>query len=97
MYESVKRCESCHKEFIVQKNTLPELKRSMIGIKYCPECRKKRVQEQKRASYIRKDQPSEPSPFGSRAEWDAGFKKFWAKRGMAEPHESFNPPYTETH
>lgn len=97
MYESVKRCESCKKDFIVKKNTLPELRRSMIRLKYCPDCRKAKAQEQKRASYIRKDQPAEPSPFGSRAEWDAGFKKFWAKRGMEEPHEPFNPPYTETH
>lgn len=97
MYEATKRCESCKKEFIVQKNTLPELKRSMIRLKYCPACRKIKVQEQKRISHTRIDQPGEQSQFGSRAEWDAGFKKFWAKRGMEEPSGTFNPPYIETH
>lgn len=95
MITVTKYCELCHDQFQIQRETPHEIKITLARIKYCPECRALKIKQQKRAERVRREQPTEPSPYGTVAEWNKGFERFWAKRGMKEPHEPFNPPYVE--
>lgn len=88
MLESIKACDRCGSLYHIYAEDEVSMKRKIQKSKYCEDCkvikRKEAAKEQRKKRRTKLTPDDNPVMINKR-EFDKGYERFWAKRGMEPP------------